>query len=359
MSDSTHVGWCANVLAADSVGGMVSGIQSVAGFIPPRTPVGLWIPESMLSLDLQPLLQWLAEQNCPVLGFNAFPQHAFHAPVVKEAVYLPHWADQSRLDYTCRAAAMLATMLGPNGVGGLTTVPIGWPSHDVDHDKAAASIRTACERIDVIGKETNTQLHLAIEPEPGCILGTAMDLARFVDEHELNDLGRRGLLRACLDACHLALMHESSNAAIAALAQSDISIGRLQLSSAPEARGKHFDDILALAEPRWLHQTSIHHNDSLTLLRDLSDAPTTNQSGVWRTHLHVPIHLDRIGDLHTTRESIVELITAASTLDYRPAVEVETYAWSVLPAAIRKPTLGEDIAAELAWATQTLREAGW
>lgn len=359
MSEPTRVGWCANVLAADSIDDMVSGLRAVTDAIPPHTPVGLWIPEPMLDVDPQPLVQWLGEQNCPVLGFNAFPQHAFHAPVVKEAVYLPHWADQSRLDYTCRAAAMLATMLGSSGVGGLTTVPIGWPSHDVDHDQAAAAIRTACERIDIIAKETNTQIHLAIEPEPGCILGSAAEFARFVDEHTLNDLGQRGLLRACLDACHLAVMHESPAGAIEILAESDIAIGRLQLSSAPEAHHEHFDDLMALAEPRWLHQTSIHHDDSFTLVRDLSETPTTHQAGVWRAHLHVPIHLDRIGPLHTTRDTIVELLAAAATLNYRPSVEVETYAWSVLPAAIRKPTLGEDVAAELSWATQTLREVGW
>jgi hypothetical protein len=40
-------------------------------------------------------------------------------------------------------------------------------------------------------------------------------------------------------------------------------------------------------------------------------------------------------------------------------LEVETYAWSALPADARAPSLGEDIAAELAWANHAIKEAGW
>ena len=359
MSESLRVGWCANVLAADSVAAMVSGLRETSAALPPQTPVGLWLPDSMLGENLQPLRQWLAQSRCPLLGLNAFPQDNFHDPRVKEAVYLPHWGMEERLDYTCRAAATLGALLGPGGAGGLTTVPVGWPAHGVNLAHAARNLRLACERIDVIARETETRLHLAIEPEPGCVLGTAGALARFVTDHGLRDLARRGLLRACLDACHLAVMHESPVDAIAALGLADVSIGRLQLSSAPEAQDEHYDELLALAEPRWMHQTSIEVNGTLTLVSDLPDAQALRRSGTWRTHLHVPIHLDRIGPLRTTRDLIGKLLAAATPLPDRPVVEVETYAWSVLPDAARLATLGEDIAAELRWAAAAMREAAW
>jgi sugar phosphate isomerase/epimerase len=359
MSDSPRVGWCANVLAADSIAAMVAGLEETSAALPPHTPVGLWFPHTLLKESSRPVKQWLARSGCPVLGFNAFPQDAFHDPVVKDAVYVPDWSTQSRLDYTINAATTLAELLGRGGEGGLTTVPLGWRAHDVDIDAAAGTIRLACTMIEEIGRKTGTDLHLAIEPEPGCLLQTAEDLARFVADHNLDDLARRGLLRACLDACHLAVMHESPAEAIATLGLAGLSIGRLQLSSVPEASGEHYDDLLGLAEPRWMHQTSIESGGDMTLVNDLSDAQAYDRSGIWRTHLHVPIHLEHIGPLHTTRHVISELLGAAAALPYRPAVEVETYAWSVLPESARQPTLGEDIAAELQWATEAMQEVDW
>ncbi|MDP6311561.1 MAG: metabolite traffic protein EboE [Phycisphaerales bacterium] len=359
MPDLPQVGWCANVLAVDSIVEMVAAIEATSAALPPKTPVGLWLTETMLKENVQPLQQWLRQSGCPLIGVNAFPQGAFHEPIIKDAVYLPDWSMQERLDYTVDAAIALAELLGRKGEGGLTTVPIGWPAHDIDIDAAADNIRLACEEIEKIADATGTRLHLAIEPEPGCILQTANELANFVLNHKLDDLARRGLLRACLDACHLAVMHESSSEAIATLEHADVSIGRLQLSSAPEARGEHYDELLALAEPRWMHQTSIDRDGTLTLVDDLPDTQNLDRSGTWRTHLHVPIHLEHIGPLRTTQRAITELLAAAAALPYRPVVEIETYAWSVLPDSARCSTLGDDIAAELRWAAARMREVNW
>ena len=55
---------------------------------------------------------------------------------------------------------------------GVTTVPIGWPEDDVDLDRAAGELCEACGAICDIGDAHGSALHLAIEPEPGCILET-------------------------------------------------------------------------------------------------------------------------------------------------------------------------------------------
>ena len=188
MSDSGGVGWCANVLAAESIAELVDALQGVAAELPPKTPVGLWFPETMCQEDPRPVLDWLRDAGCPLLGFNAFPQYAFHAPVVKDAVYRPDWAMQERLAYTINIAGTLAGMIGRGGGGGVTTVPVGWPDHDVDVSAAADNIRLACEGIAELAKATGTDLHLAIEPEPGCILQTGAALADFVLCHQLDDL---------------------------------------------------------------------------------------------------------------------------------------------------------------------------
>jgi sugar phosphate isomerase/epimerase len=350
MSEAVRIGWCSNVLQSATAAALVAELESIYDVIPAETPLGLWLPQSMLGSDLQPLQRWLAHTDTPLLGLNAFPIDRFHDAVVKTAVYRPHWGDPARAAYTIQAATCLAGLLGPGSSAGLTTVPIGWRSDTIDLTAACRNIRAVCDRLDAIAQETGTTLHLAIEPEPGCIVDTAGALATLVTDHGLEDLAARGTLRACLDACHLAVMHESPSDAVSSLAAAGISIGRLQLSSAPEARDAGHEAMLHLREPRWMHQTSILRDGHVTFFDDLPDADDAPRAGIWRTHLHVPIHLERIGSLHTTQQTIDELLAATSSLDDRPAIEVETYAWSVLPDEARGNTLAEDIADELAWA---------
>ena len=353
-----RLGWCTNVLSASTVASLLSQLDEVSASLPAATPIGLWLPASMLQEDLGPLRQWLVNTETSVLGLNAFPIDAFHAPIVKCDVYRPHWADSSRLTYTLAAGQALASLLPDGGSAGLSTVPIGWPDDDIDSNVAASNIRAACTQLADLSKQTGKDIHLAIEPEPGCVVSTAADLARFVESYKLGDLARDGLLRACLDACHLAVMHESAGDAVSALASADITIGRLQLSSAPEADSAA--DLAELAEPRWLHQTTLMRDGTCEFFSDIPEAIDDDApNGLWRTHLHVPIHLTHLGDLRTTQSVICDLLAATVDLPCRPMLEVETYAWSALPADARAPSLGEDIAAELAWANHAIKEAGW
>lgn len=353
-----RLGWCTNVLSASTVASLLSQLTEVSASLPATTPLGLWLPASMLQEDLDPLRQWIANTETTVLGLNAFPIDAFHAPIVKCDVYQPHWADSSRLSYTLAAAQALASLLPDGGSAGLSTVPIGWPDDDIDSKMAASNIRAACIQLAELSKQTGKDIHLAIEPEPGCVVSTAADLARFVESYALVDLARDGLLRACLDACHLAVMHEPAGDAVSALAATDITIGRLQLSSAPEADSAV--DFAELAEPRWLHQTTIMRDGSCEFFRDIPEAiGNAAPGGLCRTHLHVPIHLTHLGNLRTTQSVICDLLAATVHLRSRPMLEVETYAWSALPTNARAPSLGEDIAAELIWANHAIKEAGW
>ena len=105
-------------------------------------------------------------------------------------------------------------------------------------------------------------------------------------------------------------------------------------------------------EPRWLHQVVIQDDGATRFHEDLDLALSQEQPprGHWRVHFHVPIHVDRIGPLGTTRahlaRSIEHLLARPETLDW----EVETYAWTALPEALKPESLAEGIAAELQWA---------
>ncbi len=52
---------------------------------------------------------------------------------------------------------------------------------------------------------------------------------------------------------------------------------------------------------------------------------------IWRVHFHVPVDIDRLGPLGTTRAELVRAVAALDRLAYRPHLEVETYTWPVLP----------------------------
>ena len=99
-----------------------------------------------------------------------------------------------------------------------------------------------------------------------------------------------------------------------------------------------------LDEPRWLHQTSVESKSGLARYEDLAGVFKEHE-GLARVHFHVPVHLDHLGPLRTTRD---EIFFALSVLpeDADRIVEVETYAWSALPDSVR-PDLVEGIALEL------------
>lgn len=95
---------------------------------------------------------------------------------------------------------------------------------------------------------------------------------------------------------------------------------------------------------------------------DLPEAlASLDRRSPWRIHFHVPVHDDAVGGFATTRASIKPVLEAALAMPEPPHLEVETYTWSVLPAA-RRPRdeagLVEGIANELAWTLEQLLALG-
>ncbi len=363
------VAWCTNVHDAHTIDELCTALRDVSAAIDLTASdvdrrVGLWLAPGMVrGGQLETLRSTLAECRLKCIGLNAFPAMAFHDDVVKEAVYRPAWDDPKRLQYTRRCAKALLNLVEPHSSAGLTTVPLGWPSHGVDVEAAAGQIRLFCTELDHIWHTMGIDLHLAIEPEPGCLLDTAAALADFVRQHNLLDLAAAGRLRACLDVCHLAVMHESPDDALDALASSHIALGRVQVSSAIEAdmqQGAVVHDSLAdFNEPKWMHQTTCMVDGNRQDWPDLPEALASNTKGLWRTHLHVPVHLQSIGPLGTTQRVITEMLSALHKRDLHPPLEVETYAWNVLPDSIRQSDLPTNIARELLWTRDAARAEGW
>ena len=348
---------------ANTIDELVAAVHDVARACDTQPDVGLWLSPAMLEEDrIDVLKAGLDAVGVRCIGLNGFPAMSFRDDVVKTAVYRPAWDDPARLDYTLACAAALLRLLPPGSMASITTCPVGWPAHDVDCTAAAAMLRQACIAIDRLAADARCSLHLAIEPEPGCILNTTASAAEFVRSHDLRDLAADGLLRVCLDTCHMAVQHEVIPAALQALQRADLQIGRIQVSNAPQADlpdDAARDALAALVEPRWMHQTTVHDGAHRHDFPDLPEALDHGPDGNWRTHLHVPVHLDAMGPLQTTRRKSMELLQAVAATSERPAVEVETYAWSVVPDAFRAPTLADDIAAELGWTNDMLQQVNW
>ena len=64
-------------------------------------------------------------------------------------------------------------------------------------------------------------------------------------------------------------------------------------------------------------------------------------------HFHVPVYLEGFGQLRTSQSGILETLRALRGRCNH--WEVETYAWGVLPEALRQPDLAAGIADEMRW----------
>ena len=97
---------------------------------------------------------------------------------------------------------------------------------------------------------------------------------------------------------------------------------------------------------------------SLTRYVDLPDAladASASAAEEWRVHFHVPIFVADIEPLSTTQDFLAEILALHREAPISPHLEVETYTWDVLPAALRGMPVDEAIARELHWVEARLR----
>ncbi|NBV45552.1 MAG: hypothetical protein EBR86_07910 [Planctomycetia bacterium] len=321
--------------------------------------VGLWLPAAAL-LELQQtpaggrrLAAAVAERGLVCHTMNAFPHGDFHGESVKDRVYRPTWAEQSRLDYTLGCGELLAELLPAGGVGSISTLPLGFKGHDHGPAfEAAAEARlvelaVAWHRL---RERTGRTIRLAIEPEPFCLVETTAEAIAFFARlwRAAAESGAEAIVREhvglCYDVCHQAVEFEDAGAAIARLTGAGIRINKVQVSCAieldhpadPGARA----GLARFVEPRYLHQTFARRPDG-TILRlvDLTSAqchePAADWLGAaaWRVHFHVPVDAERLGDVGTTRGELRRALAAVMRLPEIPHLEVETYTWPVLPGS--------------------------
>ncbi|MFZ8755940.1 metabolite traffic protein EboE [Microbacterium sp. HMH0099] len=371
-----ELSYCTNVHPAEDVAGIVRQLDEHAGPVRiaaglDRLGVGLWLPAdaaAVLADDpaARRLLADALERNgLELRTVNAFPFRGFHDDVVKLAVYRPDWTTPDRLRYTLDVARALAALLPPGASGSISTLPLGWRTGwDAAADAAAEdALSRLVAGLRDIERTTGRTVRVGIEPEPGCILDDVADVVAWLGARP--HLTADGFLGLCVDTCHLAVSFADPADAVAAATAAGVRVVKVQASVAlevPDPADPRTTEALApFAEERYVHQVrearGIRSADDLPEVLDAADPWPVDAP--WRVHVHIPLHARPAPPLRATTEVLraaVDAMLAAPHGD-EAHLDVETYTWSVLPAALQPPTLVDGIAAELRWVRETLPHA--
>ncbi|MFN7735669.1 MAG: metabolite traffic protein EboE [Pirellula sp.] len=393
---SSLLGYCTNVHAGTDVDHVLNNLRACALAVREELRadslgIGLWFSESaaveaLRAGSLQRIREQLHEMRLIPYTFNGFPQGDFHSAVVKHRVYQPTWWENARAGYTRNLIQLIDHLLPPGMNGSISTLPIAWGTPAPTEEQLVQSATHLAEiAIDLnrLFESTGRTIVIAIEPEPGCALTDTASLRHFFDDYlsaprlpESTASIVRKHITMCHDICHAAVMAEDQAYELRTNHEHGIRVGKVQVSSAiavewdllsAEERIQTLQQLSQFAEDRYLHQTMVIASDGTKQLHE--DLPKvlkdpTLQHGQWRIHFHVPIYLDGWGHLKTTQHEILKWIeiNKSSQLQAKdssqpngsaqwhyPHCEVETYAWGVLPEALRVPSLHHGIASELKW----------
>ncbi|WP_111978799.1 metabolite traffic protein EboE [Algibacillus agarilyticus] len=394
-----EIAYCANVHPGITAAEIESNIKAITREVREHTQLaslnaGLWLCEAAAIEYMQPdallrLKNTLADSGLKAVTLNGFPQHNFHQPVVKEAVYLPTWAQAARLDYTQQLATLLAQLLPDDEVEGtISTLPLGYRHHwtpELTH-QACLKLVQYCLHAAHLEQQCGKRIRLCLEMEPGCVLETTdqvialfhQDLPRACKEMDVDTVLLSRYLGLCFDVCHQAVMQEDIADVLARINAADIIIGKVQVSAAliaPEP-DKMLTTLQHFAEPKYLHQvTTYNQQGELIFCDDLSIALADAyfpREAPWFIHYHVPIQSSDVvareanetSDpsecvLINTCSAIQTFFSAISLFSHKPHIEIETYTWHVLPDQLRPKTnddLITGLSREHAWLANVLND---
>jgi sugar phosphate isomerase/epimerase len=330
------------------------------------------------------LAGFLAEHDVYVFTVNAFVYGGFKDRTVKEAVYEPDWATEERVRYTTDVADVLAEIAPARVQPSIQTPPMGFKPKVTGPEVVTAYrrnvLRVAAHLVE-LERRTGRTVTLAIEPEPACFVETADEAIAYFTEHlysgaaatelaalaglpvsEANAALRRhvGLV---YDVGHQAVEFEDPVPALRKLVAAGIPIFKLQLAAAlriPEVREADVERLRRFAGTIYLTQTVERRGGALTRHLNMEDAFAAweadpgGEPREWRIHFHVPIFLERLGELQTTRDATAAALALHREQPLSRHVEIETYTFDVLPEEFKTGDIVDYVSRELEWAMQEL-----
>lgn len=382
-----HLGYCSNIHPAHSWAQtrevLCGPIPRVKAEVSPEAGFGVGLRlsgEAARELRENPgalatLQEILSSEDLYVFTLNGFPYGPFHGQAVKAQVYRPDWREPERERYTADLVEVLAAIMPPGELGTISTVP-GCFAPDADADapeRIADALRRQVARLHALHRARGTEIALALEPEPCCLLETIAQTVAFFEAHLLSaaavdDVARaisepraaaeaaiRRHLGVCLDTCHAAVEFEEPRESVAALERAGIRIAKVQATTGLCVRPVDDAAIGALqrfADGVYLHQVVAQREGELRRFVDLPDAFAAYAAGArhdeWRVHFHVPVFLADPTPFRNTQTFLAEALPAAIAAGCTH-VEVETYTWDVLPPEHRAGSVEAAIARELRW----------
>jgi sugar phosphate isomerase/epimerase len=328
------------------------------------------------------LKAFLDDNDMYLYTVNAFPYGPFKNQIVKERVYEPDWRSDERAVYTMQVADILAEVAAPGIEPTIQSPPLGFKPRVTGPDVVAAFTRQVIRVVAHLVKlheRTGCKVRLALEPEPYCFLETTAEAVDYFTNHlyaapAVTSLGAQtGLsernakaalqdhLGMVYDICHQAVEYEDIGASLRTLATAGIPVFKLQEAAAlrvPEVTQAKVDALKRFADTVYLTQTVERRDGKLTRYLNLEDAfaawekhPSPRE---WRTHFHVPVFLDDLGDFKTTRFAIEDALKFHKENKLSPHLEIETYTWDVLPAHLKTGDIVDYVVMEIEWVREQL-----
>ena len=329
------------------------------------------------------LKRFLADNDMYLYTVNAFPYGDFKGTVVKEQVYEPDWRSDARTQYTKNVATVLADVAPADVAPSIQSPPLGFKPRVTGPDVVASFtdhvLRVVAYLIELEAR-TGRTVTLALEPEPYCFLETTDEVVDYFGRHLYSGAAAETLARLArvpvseaigalrkhlgivFDICHQAVEFENISESLQKLTDAGIPIFKLQEAAAmhvPQVTAEIIDTLSRYAKTIYLTQTVERKDGRLTRFLNLEDAIAAWRSDPspreWRIHFHVPIFLDDIGALRTTRFAIEDALKFHKAKPLSRQLEIETYTWDVLPDALKSNDIVDYVCREIEWVRGQLR----
>ncbi len=365
-------------------------VPQVKQRVSPNDPFGVSLRISAASAETltgdaaerERLKAFLADNDMYLYTVNAFPYGPFKNTIVKEQVYEPDWRSDERAVYTMQVADILAEVAAPGIEPTIQSPPLGFKPRVTGPDVVDAFTRQVIRVVAHLVKlheRTGRNVRLALEPEPACFLETTDEAIDYFTNHlyaadaEASLARQTGLSAAeaaaalrnhlgmVYDICHQAVEYEDIGISLRRLADAGIPVFKLQEAAAvrvPEVTQATVDALRRFADTVYLTQTVERRNGELTHYLNLEDAfeawdrdPGPRE---WRTHFHVPVFLDDLGDFRTTRFAIEDALEFHRNNKLSPHLEIETYTWDVLPEHLKTGDIVDYVTLEIEWVREQL-----
>lgn len=325
-------------------------------------PLGLRISQqASVELDAEKIAhfrEWCEVHDCYLLTINGFPYGTFHNQPVKESVYEPDWRTQERVVYTKRLADVALALTTKAQQLSISTVPVAYKPvfNDSDWPLVRANIMDVLVHLQAIYQRSGVMIRLALEPEPCCVLETTEETIHFFARMNF-PAELQTFIGICFDCCHQAVEFESAVDVLARLRDANITIAKVQVSSALRAEGEQIKQLMTFDEPVYLHQVVAKNEQGLHHFSDLPEFQASLQQGEiyteCRVHFHVPIFIEQLGHCSSTQFFLTDFLPL---VDKDIPLEVETYSFKNLPDHLRDYPLDVSIARELQWVNRLLTE---